>query len=263
MKPHLETRFIQSDTIWEDSAANLRNLDALLSSSQSQGPAADIIVLPETFSSGFSMNASHLAETMDGRVVEWMKENAAHYSAVITGSVIIQENKQYYNRLLWVTPSGGVEFYNKRHLFSLMGEHLSYAPGNERKVFLREGWRICPQICYDLRFPVWCRNQGDYDALVFVANWPSVRHLAWKTLLRARAIENQSYVLGVNRSGVDGNKIDFGGCSLAFDPLGEPLAELGSSQASFQISLDANRLKEVRQKFPFLNDRDSFALTSA
>jgi len=252
---------VQSETVWEDVDANLRNLDCILSTGILSTKVADLVVLPETFSTGFSMNTARLAESMQGPSVQWMQEKARSLSAVVTGSIIIRDNQRFFNRLLWVSPTGSVDFYDKRHLFSLMGEDRCYTPGVCRKVFSVHGWRVCPQVCYDLRFPVWCRNASDYDLLLFVANWPVARHLAWRTLLQARAIENQSYVLGLNRAGLDGNNVDFGGASLCFDPLGTALAELGRGQQAQSVELDGAHLSETRQKLPFLKDGDSFSIT--
>ncbi len=251
----LKVLLVQTQTIWERPQDNFTNLDQLLH----QQPA-DLIVLPETFSTGFSMNAHALAETMDGPAVSWMKKTAKSFNAVITGSVIISSEGRFFNRLLWVSPDGGIEYYDKRHLFGLMGEDKDYSSGTERKVFLLGNWRICPQICYDLRFPVWCRNQDDYDVLLFVANWPTVRRTAWNILLHARAIENQCYVIATNRVGRDGNDLEFGGGSLVIDPLGKTLEELGSEQQISTVILQHAELTTIRSKLPFLKNRDSFLL---
>ena len=257
MKEILNVLLVQSNTTWENVETNLHALDKLLLNA-----SADLILLPETFSTGFSMDSKRLAEAMDGRTVTWMKKKAAKLGAVISGSAIIRDQERIYNRLLWVSPSGSVDSYDKRHLFGPMGEPASFSPGATRKIFSLHGWRVCPLICYDLRFPVWCRNQDDYDLLVYVANWPVARHLAWKTLLRARAIENQSYCIGLNRTGQDGNGVDFGGSSLCFDPLGANVIELGPGAQVSKIQLTAGHLSTIRSKLPFLKDRDTFTLNN-
>lgn len=251
----LSVTLVQPATVWEAPSANLAQLDRLL-----KGVRTDLIVLPETFSTGFSMNAEAIAELPGGQTTEWMQEKAKELNATITGSVVIKDGSHVFNRLLWVTPSGQRITYDKRHLFSLMDEQRAFSAGSSRCAVEVGGWKIRPLICYDLRFPVWCRNDDDYDALIFVANWPSARHLAWHTLLKARAIENQAYVIGVNRAGSDPQGIDFGGASLCVDPLGEVIEELGSSPSVISTSLSASRLKEVRSRYPFLRDRDSFHL---
>lgn len=250
---------IQASLIWEDAAANRK---AFTSRIQQITAPTDIIVLPEMFTTGFTMHAKALAEPMQGPTLAWMQQIAAEKQACVTGSIIIQESKQYFNRLLWVTPDGGCQYYNKRHLFSLANEGEYYQAGTEQTVFLWKGWRIFPQICYDLRFPVWSRNTMDYSVYLNVANWPAQRAFAWQTLLRARAIENQCFVVGVNRIGIDGNGHSYQGDSVVLDPLGQPLAELADEAVNPTISLSYDLLSQTRARFPFLDDRDVFTLTN-
>lgn len=246
---------VQTDIAWGNPSNNYTKIETLISDS-----TADLIVIPETFSTGFSMNVSEIAEPANGPTTNWMKETAKFKNAVITGSVIIRENNFVYNRLLWATPEGEVFTYDKKHLFGLMGETKSFAPGDARKIFTIKGWRFCTNVCYDLRFPVWCRYQNDYDALLFVANWPAARKHAWKILLNARAIENQSYVIGVNRVGMDVNNIEFGGDSTVIDPLGEIISILDSQESTATALLSSEKLESFREKLPFLIDRDHFKL---
>ncbi len=251
----LKVVIVQPDVIWERPDKNLAHLEQLV-----QNQSADLIVLPEMFSTGFSMKAKELAEPMDGQTVFWLKRIAKTRQSVVTGSVIITAGGQFYNRLLWVTPDGTIEHYDKRHLIGLMGETEQYSPGRERKILKLNGWRVCPQICYDLRFPVWCRNQDDYDLLLFVANWPSPRHTAWTTLLHARAIENQCYLIGVNRVGKDENGYQFNGGSRVVDPLGNAVSELQAEEGIITATLLSDELVSLRMKLPFLRDRDSFSI---
>lgn len=211
------------------------------------------------------MNPSALAETMDGPTVQWMKKISAEKKVILTGSVIIQENNQFFNRLLWVLPNGTIGHYDKRHRFAFAGEDQHYSNGHKRLIAQVKGWKINLQICYDLRFPVWARQQSDqepeYDLLLYVANWPERRSHAWKTLLTARAIENQSYVIGVNRVGEDGNGIYHSGNSMVVDPLGEVLYHKEHEEDIFTIILEKNTLTEIRNKFPFWKDADDFHIT--
>lgn len=246
---------IQASLAWEDAAANRAAFTNRLR--QITAPT-DIIVLPEMFTTGFTMHAEALAEPMQGPTLVWMQQMAAEKQACVTGSLIIQDNKQYFNRLLWVTPAGEYQYYDKRHLFSLAKEGEHYQSGTEQVVFLWKGWRIFPQICYDLRFPVWARNTMGYDIYLNVANWPAQRAFAWQNLLRARAIENQCFVVGVNRIGVDGNGHNYQGDSVVLDPFGQPIAELTDKATSPTITLSYDLLSQTRTRFPFLNDRDAF-----
>ena len=250
---------IQSSLHWEDKEANLQMLEEkIFSISQ----PTEIVVLPEMFSTGFSMQPKKLAETMDGETVEWMKRIAAKKKIILTGSVIIEEDRNFYNRLVWVLPTGQIGYYDKRHLFAYGDEDQHYTAGKKRLIASVKGWKINLMVCYDLRFPVWSRQQGDfeYDVLIYVANWPERRVHAWTTLLRARAIENQSYVIGVNRTGDDGNKIPYTGESMAVDPMGEILYHKNDEEDVFTVTLDRSHLEKTREKFPFWKDADQFKI---
>jgi predicted amidohydrolase len=214
------------------------------------------------FSTGFSMEAERLAETMDGPTVQWMQDTAREHRIILTGSLIIKEGDQYYNRLVWMQPDGVYGTYDKRHLFGYAGEDGHYTPGGLKLITQVKGWRICPLVCYDLRFPVWSRyaEGAEYDVLLYVANWPQKRSLAWKTLLPARAIENQCYVVGVNRVGVDGKGFAYSGDSGAYDPLGGMLWGHADDEAVHTVVLSAKLLEETRGHLPFLRDADRFVL---
>lgn len=227
----------------------------------------EIVVLPEMFSTGFSMRPESLAETMQGHTVEWMKRISRDKRIILTGSLVIEEDGKYFNRLIWMMPNGSMGYYDKRHLFGYAGEDKHYNAGNKRLIASVKGWKINLQICYDLRFPVWSRQQmtgstdsvePEYDVLIYVANWPQRRNHAWKTLLCARAIENQSYVIGVNRVGVDGNDIAHSGDSLVLNPMGEVLYHMANEEDIFTIQLDKQELTDIRDKLPFLRDADRF-----
>ena len=257
---------IQSNLVWENKAANLLMLEQKIKGMEEQ---TEVIVLPEMFSTGFSMNAQALAEDMDGETVSWMKRVAAENKINLTGSIIIKENETFYNRLIWMLPNGEYGVYDKRHLFGFGNETEHYSQGNKRLIASVKGWKINLQICYDLRFPVWARqnptdkNEAEFDVLIYVANWPERRSHAWKTLLCARAIENQCYVVGVNRIGDDGNNIYHSGNSMVIDPLGQVLYHKADEEDVFTISLDKEKLNEIRSKFPFLKDGDDFNINKA
>ena len=259
----LNISLIQTELAWEDKQANLDRLAAKI---RSLPAGAEVVVLPEMFSTGFSMRPEVLAEKMDGSTVGWMRALSAEKRIILTGSVIIEENGQYYNRLLWVLPDGKVGMYDKKHLFAFAGEHEHYAPGSRRFIASVNGWRLNMMVCYDLRFPVWARQQiedgPEYDVLVYVANWPERRSIAWKTLLRARAIENQCYVIGVNSVGADGNGIMHSGDSTVIDPMGEILYEKANVEDVVTLSLEREVLDAARRKLPFLGDADPFMLLS-
>lgn len=250
----LKITLIQTPLHWEQAAENRRHLGAILAGITLG--TTHLVMLPEMFSTGFSMQPDVLAETMDGPTINWMRQQAAQLQAVVTGSLIIQEHGHYYNRLIWMRPDGSLKHYDKRHLFSLAGEEKYYTAGKERLIVELEGWRICPLVCYDLRFPVWSRNRKDYDLLLYVANWPERRSYAWKHLLIARAIENQCYVAAVNRIGNDGNGISHSGDSALIDPLGEVLYTKANEPFTQTFTLSASHLLEVRDKFRFLDDAD-------
>lgn len=260
----LTIALVQAATLWHDPAGNRALYEGLI---RQAAPGRDLVVLPETFLSGFSNDIQSQAETMDGPGVNWLRALSSELGCVLTGSLVIREGSQVYNRLIWARPDGSLATYDKRHLFRMAGEHERYAGGQARLVVELKGWRICPQVCYDLRFPVWLRNRFDssagrcdYDLLLFVANWPSPRRHAWSTLLRARAIENLSYVVGVNRVGSDGNNLHYAGDSVVLDYLGQPLVECGAQAMVVSASLAATALAEHRTRFPAWLDADNFEL---
>src|SRR5688572_5217327 len=256
----LRVSLVQGDTVWHDPEANRRKYGALIAPLRG---ATDLVLLPETFTSGFSNDAIHRAEGMEGPTVAWIREQATRLGAVVAGSVQIRDQRAdgsegVFNRLLWASPDGSLRYYDKRHLFRMAKEHERYAGGNKRLTVSLKGWRVCPLVCYDLRFPVFIRNRFDneaagrfdYDLLVFVANWPSARRYAWQTLLRARAIENLCCVAAVNRVGTDGNGIDYAGDSVALDELGVPMLELGPEEQVATVSFSADSLARHRERFP-------------
>ncbi len=267
--PRLTLTILQTNLHWEDKTANLQLLEDKIRSIKEK---TEVVVLPEMFSTGFSMKPKELAETMDGETVQWMKKVAAEKKVILTGSVIIEEAGDYFNRLIWMLPNGQYGVYDKRHRFAFAGEHEHYTAGNKRLIASVKGWRINLLICYDLRFPVWSRQspplpgerglggEVEYDILIYVANWPERRSHAWKTLLQARAIENQSYVVGVNRVGHDGNNIYHSGDSMVIDPLGEVLYHKKDEEDIFTITLDKAHLDTIREKFPFWKDGDKFRI---
>ena len=263
--PDLRVSLVQGDTAWHDPVANREGYGALIAPLAGQ---TDLVVLPETFTSGFSNAALQDAEGMDGPTVGWIRAQAEALGAVVTGSVQIREGEGVYNRLLWATPEGGLHAYDKRHLFRMAREHERYAAGRDRITVELKGWRVCPLVCYDLRFPVFIRNRFnveasgrfDYDLLLFVANWPSARRHAWQTLLRARAIENLCCVAAVNRVGTDGNGIGYSGDSVALDFLGQPLVELDDQVRVVTATFSAEALAAHRERFPAQLDADRFEL---
>lgn len=264
---------IQSNLIWEEKSANLRLLEQKIAGIEEK---TEIVVLPEMFNTGFSMRPEALAETMEGETVEWMKRVSRENGIVLTGSLMIEEAGNYYNRLIWMLPNGQYGHYDKRHLFAFGEEDKHYSPGNKRLIASVKGWKINLQVCYDLRFPVWARNRVfdsaqtheshsstslsalEYDVLIYVANWPERRSHAWKTLLCARAIENQCYVVGVNRVGSDGKNVYHSGNSLVIDPLGQVLYHMADEEDVNTITLQKEMLEDVRSKFPFWKDADKF-----
>jgi predicted amidohydrolase len=256
----LKVALCQTHLYWEDPQANFAHFDEILGDLPS---GLDVIVLPEMFSTGFSMRPEQNADQSEGKTLAWLRRWAAHHQAALVGSAIIEENDQYYNRLFFVEPTGQYQHYNKKHLFSLAGEEKVYQPGDKKLIVDFRGWRINPQICYDLRFPVWCRNAEDFDLQLFVANWPERRRRAWQALLKARAIENMAYVIGLNRVGKDGNGVDHSGDSALIDPLGQLISDISPHQSEVGVyQIDRSYLFEQRQRFGFLNDRDAFSLKS-
>lgn len=266
---------IQTALHWEDKRANLQMLEEKIMGIKEK---TQVVVLPEMFSTAFSMKPETFAETMDGDTVHWMKRVAAEKKVILTGSVIIGEDGKYFNRLIWVLPTGESGYYNKRHLFAFAEEDKHYTAGTGRLIASVNGWKVNLQVCYDLRFPVWARQTSpsgpvqqsrgeeaspmEYDVLIYVANWPERRSMAWSTLLRARAIENQCYVIGVNRMGNDGNNIYHSGDSTVINPLGEILYHKKNEEDVFTITLEKEELEEVRKKFPFWRDGDNFNIVS-
>jgi omega-amidase len=266
MMPSLTVTLIQADLAWEDKIANLRRFEEKINSVEEK---MELVLLPEMFSTGFSMNPEKLAETMEGETVVWMKRVAAENHIVLVGSVIIEEEGKYYNRLIYMQPDGVYGCYDKRHLFAHGGEDACFAAGQKRLIASVKGWKINLLVCYDLRFPVWARqhpaaiqeNDGaEYDVLVYVANWPEKRSRAWKTLLCARAIENQCYVVGLNRVGTDGNGVYHSGNSMVVDALGEVLYHKAADEDVFTITLHKEPLLETRARLPFLKDGDQFTI---
>ncbi|MCB9230215.1 MAG: amidohydrolase [Bacteroidia bacterium] len=257
MEP-LQVALIQSNLLWEDPEANLAKLTALIAAA----PAADMVVLPEMFSTGFTMDPQNHCEEMDGNSVFWMIEMAENLECAITGSLIIHEDGKYYNRMIFVTPDGVQTHYDKRHLFRMAGEHEVYTGGNQQVVVEYLGWKICLQVCYDLRFPVFSRKKSEqgYDILLYSANWPQARSSHWKALLLARAIENQAYCLGVNRVGTDGKDISYSGDSAIISPRGEFLVTASQVETVLSASLDWNELESYRKAFPAWQDADAFSL---
>lgn len=261
----LHLTFIQTSLHWENKEKNLSMFDEKLSALKD---GTDLIVLPEMFTTGFTMNAKPVAEKMDGAAVEWMARKAAEKNCVITGSLIIEEKGQYYNRLIWMRPDGTHEHYDKRHLFRMANEHEHFAAGKDRITLLLKGWKVCPLICYDLRFPVWSRNSYfggphnyAYDLLIYVANWPERRSHPWKTLLQARAIENLSYVAGVNRVGKDGKDIEYSGDSAVINPRGEIISKTKAHEENTEtVTLSFKELEEFRKAFPAGMDADHFEI---
>jgi predicted amidohydrolase len=283
---------IQSNLVWEDKAANLQQFESKIRQLQQR---TEIVILPEMFSTGFSMNVEKLAEKMDGPSVAWMKKLSAERKIIITGSLIIEENGNYYNRLVWMLPNGEYGYYDKRHLFAYGQEDQHFTPGHKRLIASVKGWKINLLVCYDLRFPVWARQKTaassladivasemeardlpmpppeeagsslidqapEYDVLVYVANWPERRNHAWKTLLQARAIENQCYVVGVNRVGTDGMNLNYSGDSMIVDAMGAVMYTKAHEEDVFTITLQKEALNEVRNKLPFLKDADRFII---
>jgi omega-amidase len=288
MSPTLTITTIQTNLRWEDKAANLQYLEEKILAIREP---TEVVVLPEMFSTGFSMKPQQLAEKMDGPTMAWMKTTAAQKKIILTGSIIIEEKGNYFNRLIWMLPNGQYGYYDKRHRFAYAGENEQYTAGHKRLIASVKGWRVLPLVCYDLRFPVWSRQTPagpsppdrqhpsvlgagpasarpisdtpasfEYDLLIYVANWPERRSHAWKTLLQARAIENQCFVVGLNRIGNDGNNIYHSGDSMIIDPLGVPLYQGGREETVFTYTLWKEKLDEIRTRFPFWRDADHFSI---
>lgn len=261
----LNVTIVQSVLHWEDAGRNLEMFDQKLDAIKE---STDLIMLPEMFNTGFTMNTKGAAEEMNGRTMQWLTAKAKEKGCVITGSLVIHEEGHYYNRLVWMKPDGTFVHYDKRHLFRMAHEHEYFTAGHQRISVLLKGWKVCPLICYDLRFPVWSRNgyaagthDASYDCLIYVANWPAKRSHAWKTLLLARAIENQCYVAGINRIGKDGKDIEYSGDSAVIDPKGEVISSTRPSEESIEtVTLSMKELEEFRKIFPVGMDADHFEI---
>lgn len=253
----MKTALIQTHLNWENPVANRSLFEDKINSISD---TIDLIVLPEMFTSGFTMNPSAVAETMDGETISWLREMAKTKNCAITGSLVIQENGNFHNRMIFVTPNGEVQHYDKRHLFTLAGEEKVYKAGSEKLIVEYIGWRICPLVCYDLRFPVFSRNTENYDLLIYVASWPQPRINAWDILLKARAVENLSYAIGVNRVGIDNNNLEYNGHSQVVDELGNYLLSPQENDEIFIVELDKDKMLETRNRLNFLNDKDKFTL---
>lgn len=254
----LKVAVFQLDLVWENAEANRAKIDEWL---QKVDVHTDVVFLPETFTTGFSMNVAELAEPMNGETVQWMKRRSAENQVALCGSLIISEEGRFFNRLLFVEPSGEMHFYDKRHLFTMANEESHFQAGTERLIINYKGWRICPLICYDLRFPVWARNRNEYDILIYSANWPQARTEVWNALLKARAIENQAYVVGANRVGVDGNNIAYSGNSQLIDPKGKLLSAIVDHHKGIVVAgFSHTELSKFRAAFPVLEDADLFSL---
>ena len=262
---NIKISIVQSPLHWEDATANLNMFSQKLNSIQE---VTDLIVLPEMFTTGFAIDRIHVAEEHGGQGLQWLQQKAKEKNCVITGSIAVKENGKLFNRLYWVEPSGTYQYYDKRHLFRMAGENKHFTAGEKNITCELKGWKIRPLICYDLRFPVWARNtwnenlEAEYDALLVVANWPEVRSFPWKSLLVARAIENQCYTIGLNRVGVDGNNINHSGDSAVLNPRGEQMSKTKAHEESIEtIELDYNYLVEFRKQFPVGMDADDFRLS--
>lgn len=247
----------QTALIWQQPENNRNLIEKYL---HTCNETFDLLILPEMFTTGFTMTPSEIAESMNGITIQWLKNLAREKKIAVTGSLIIKEQEQFYNRLVFIFPNGTLEWYDKRHLFSLAGEEKVYTKGREKRIIEYKGWKICPLICYDLRFPVFSRNIESYDLLIYVANWPKPRINAWNTLLKARAIENMVYTVGVNRIGNDANQLEYTGSSQVVDYLGNEILNAQENQGVFVVEIDKENMLETRKKLNFLNDRDVFEL---
>ena len=257
MKTELNVALIQTDLLWEQPQANRKHIETYFEQLTSN---TDVVFLPEMFSTGFTMRPELVAESMSGVTIQWMKQWSEKLQVAVAGSIAIEEEGKFYNRFVWVNVDGSIHHYDKRHRYTPAGEDLAYQAGETDGIIDFKGWKVCLRICYDLRFPVWSRNTSDYDLLVFVANWPAPRIHAWDTLLQARAIENMSFTLGVNRIGSDANDNIYPGHSAAYDPLGVCLGTAENKPGLTQVTLNKNDQEAIRTQLNFLNDRDSFLL---
>ena len=255
---NLKITIFQGYLFWENIDKNLQNISLRLSGIREK---TNLIILPEMFNTGFSMNALELAESVNGKTMTWMQDTAKKFDCVITGSIIIKEDDKFFNRLIWMRPDATYDFYDKRHLFALGKEHQTYTAGIKKLIVELNGWKICPMICYDLRFPVWLRNvEPQYDLMIVVANWPERRALHWRSLIPARAIENQAYVIGVNRVGHDGNEVYHSGDSTCIDPNGNVVYYKRDEEDLYTFSINLDEVKKIRRTLPFLKDADKFTI---
>ncbi|RZL48992.1 MAG: nitrilase family protein [Pedobacter sp.] len=258
---NLKITVFQAYLFWENVDKNLHNISLKLSGGVRE--KTDLIVLPEMFNTGFTMKAEDMAEEMDGKTMQWLAKTAASYDCVITGSLIIKENDHFYNRMVWMLPNGEYQYYDKHHLFSMGEENKYFEPGNKQLIVELKGWKIRLAVCYDLRFPVWLRNvNAEYDILLLVASWPDKRSSHWRTLIHARAVENQSYVIGVNRVGHDGNQVYHSGHSMCIDPYGDTVYYKPEDEDLYTFSINYPDLEKIRRQFPFLKDADTFSLSN-
>jgi omega-amidase len=257
---NLKITLFQGYLFWENIDKNLQNISLRLNNIREK---TDLIILPEMFNTGFTMNAEKLAEPMNGKTMIWMHKMATQFECVVTGSLIIKADGKFYNRLIWMRPDGKYHYYDKRHLFTLAKEHLTYTAGTEKLIVELKGWKICPVICYDLRFPVWLRNVNEtYDLLIVVANWPERRALHWRTLIPARAVENEAYVIGVNRVGHDGNEVYHSGDSTCISPNGTVIYYKRDEEDVYTFSIIGDEITKTRRALPFLKDADIFEIKS-
>ncbi len=255
----MKIALIQSELFWENPSENRKHFEQIINSVEEN---IDLIVLPEMFTSGFTMHPENVAETITGKTINWIQHLAKAKNCALTGSLVISENNTFYNRLVFVFPDGKIEYYDKKHLFTLAGEDKKYTAGNKKTIVEFRDFKICLQICYDLRFPAFSRNNQDYDLLIYVANWPKTRINAWDILLKARAVENMCYAIGVNRLGQDANNLEYTGHSQAVDFLGNYILEPQESNGFFIFEIKKEEMLETRKKLGFLNDRDAFQLKS-
>ncbi|MFD2597825.1 amidohydrolase [Sphingobacterium corticis] len=254
----IKVTVFQAYLFWENVEKNLQNLSLRLSALREK---TDLIILPEMFNTGFTMNVEQCAETMSGPTMHWMFDLSKKFDCVVAGSLIIEEEGKYFNRFVWMSPDGTFVHYDKRHLFGMAKEDELFSPGTSRVVLNIKGWRICPMVCYDLRFPVWSRNENNaYDLLVYTANWPDKRSAHWRALIPARAIENQAFVIGVNRVGHDGNEVYYSGGSMCISPAGDVVYYKPEDEDLYTFTLNPKDLIETREKLPFLKDQDKFTI---
>lgn len=253
----MKVALFQTDLIWVNPKENRTFIEEHFINEKE---SFDLFVLPEMFTTGFTMYPENVAETMQGETISWMKSLALKKDCAVCGSLVVSENNSFYNRFIFVHPNGKIDFYNKRHLFSLAGEHHKYSKGTEKVIIEYKDWKICPQVCYDLRFPAFSRNHENYDLLLYIANWPKLRTNAWDILLKARAVENMCYVVGVNRIGFDENNHEYVGHSQVVDELGNQILDAEENLGVFITELDKNKMLETRNKLNFLNDKDDFEI---